>query len=100
MQDKAIEYNGGRLAYSVAGSGKAVVLVHGFGEDGSIWQHQVSRDARRAAPATGDRRDFQAAERAAACANVRPGQDLDGGRANGSSPQGWRWFRHAFLCQG
>ena len=41
MQDKQILYNDRKLAYSVAGSGKAVVLVHGFGEDGSIWQQQV-----------------------------------------------------------
>ena len=41
MQDKTILYNGSKLAYGVAGSGKAVVLVHGFGEDGSVWQHQV-----------------------------------------------------------
>ena len=41
MQDKHILWNDRKLAYGVAGSGKAVVLVHGFGEDGSIWQQQV-----------------------------------------------------------
>ncbi len=41
MQPKEILFNGKKLAYGVAGSGKAVVLVHGFGEDGNIWQQQV-----------------------------------------------------------
>lgn len=41
MQDKQILYNNRQLAYSVAGSGKVVVLLHGFGEDGHIWQQQV-----------------------------------------------------------
>ncbi|MGV3657556.1 MAG: alpha/beta fold hydrolase [Chitinophagaceae bacterium] len=41
MQPKEILFNGKKLAYGVAGSGKVVVLVHGFGEDGSIWQQQV-----------------------------------------------------------
>jgi len=42
MHNKHIVFNGKALAYGVAGSGKAVVLVHGFGEDGSIWQQQVA----------------------------------------------------------
>lgn len=41
MHPKQIKYNGKALAYNVAGSGPVVVLVHGFGEDGSIWHHQV-----------------------------------------------------------
>jgi pimeloyl-ACP methyl ester carboxylesterase len=35
--EKTIVYNGKNLVYSVYGSGPAVVLLHGFGETGSIW---------------------------------------------------------------
>ena len=41
MQANEVLHNGAKVAYGVAGSGPAVVLVHGFGEDGHIWQHQV-----------------------------------------------------------
>jgi pimeloyl-ACP methyl ester carboxylesterase len=41
MQQKTITYKGKTLAYNLAGSGRVVVLVHGFGEDGFIWQQQV-----------------------------------------------------------
>ena len=29
------------IYYRTAGSGTPLVLLHGFGEDGSIWHHQV-----------------------------------------------------------
>jgi len=35
---KELLHNGTRLKYSVRGEGTVVVLVHGFGEDGSIWE--------------------------------------------------------------
>jgi pimeloyl-ACP methyl ester carboxylesterase len=40
MEQKEIKYNGSRIMYRVKGSGMPVVLVHGFGEDGSIWKNQ------------------------------------------------------------
>lgn len=40
MQEKEIKYKGGKLFYRLQGEGPAVMLVHGFGEDGSIWSHQ------------------------------------------------------------
>src|SRR5687768_13210730 len=40
---KSLSHNNGSLSYSVYGKGKAVMLVHGFGEDSSIWNNQVSR---------------------------------------------------------
>ena len=41
MQEKSIIVNGRRLVYRSAGEGPLVVLLHGFGEDGRIWKHQV-----------------------------------------------------------
>ena len=37
MADKFIKYRNKNLFYRSIGSGKAVVLLHGFGEDGNIW---------------------------------------------------------------
>lgn len=42
MQEKTILYKNKKVAYDIAGSGKVVVLVHGFGEDGATWQQQVA----------------------------------------------------------
>jgi pimeloyl-ACP methyl ester carboxylesterase len=39
--EKFIDINGHALFYRVTGTGKPVVLLHGFAEDGTIWQHQV-----------------------------------------------------------
>ena len=36
--DKAIELNDGRLFYRDLGSGEPVLLLHGFAEDGAVWQ--------------------------------------------------------------
>ena len=36
-------YPGGQMGYTVQGSGQLLILLHGFGESGSIWQHQVER---------------------------------------------------------
>jgi pimeloyl-ACP methyl ester carboxylesterase len=38
---KEILYNNNTIFYRVIGTGKPVVLVHGFGEDGEIWHNQV-----------------------------------------------------------
>lgn len=35
-------HNGKNLSYQVAGAGPAVVLIHGFGEDGNVWQNQLN----------------------------------------------------------
>jgi pimeloyl-ACP methyl ester carboxylesterase len=37
----SFNYNGTKIHYSIHGEGKTVVLVHGFGEDGTIWNHQI-----------------------------------------------------------
>lgn len=39
--NKEIPYQEKRIFYRVIGSGKPVVLIHGFGEDGEIWKDQV-----------------------------------------------------------
>lgn len=34
-------YNNTQINYTDAGSGNIVILLHGFGEDATIWQHQI-----------------------------------------------------------
>ncbi|MBL0057520.1 MAG: alpha/beta hydrolase [Chitinophagaceae bacterium] len=34
-------YQSASIHYRVIGQGKPVLLIHGFGEDGSVWDHQV-----------------------------------------------------------
>ena len=41
MTEKQITYAGAALAYRVAGNGRPVMLVHGFGEDSRIWDRQA-----------------------------------------------------------
>lgn len=41
MQLKTALHKGKKVAYGVAGKGPAVVLLHGFGEDGTVWQQQA-----------------------------------------------------------
>ena len=41
MQGKTITYQSSRIFYRVAGKGKPIILIHGFGEDGEIWNEQV-----------------------------------------------------------
>lgn len=41
MAEKHITYQSSKIFYCVTGKGKPVVLIHGFGEDGDIWQNQV-----------------------------------------------------------
>jgi pimeloyl-ACP methyl ester carboxylesterase len=38
---KTILYKNHPVYYSVSGEGRAVVLIHGFAEDGNIWKYQV-----------------------------------------------------------
>lgn len=40
MSDHYIKYNNRSVYYSKTGNGPYVVLIHGFGEDGSIWKYQ------------------------------------------------------------
>jgi len=40
--EKTMVYEDKRIAYSVHGNGKPVVLVHGFGEDSTVWRNQIS----------------------------------------------------------
>jgi pimeloyl-ACP methyl ester carboxylesterase len=39
--DKIITYQSSKIFYRITGNGKPVVLLHGFGEDGTIWQNQI-----------------------------------------------------------
>jgi pimeloyl-ACP methyl ester carboxylesterase len=34
-------YNSSIINYQVIGTGKPILLIHGFGEDGNIWQNQI-----------------------------------------------------------
>ena len=38
---KQIEINGKKIFYTVTGNGKPVLLVHGFGETGEVWNKQI-----------------------------------------------------------
>lgn len=40
MERKHLVFNAATVSYLVGGSGKAVVLIHGFGETSQIWKHQ------------------------------------------------------------
>ncbi|MBO9561317.1 MAG: alpha/beta hydrolase [Niastella sp.] len=39
--EKFIDIDGRALFYRVIGTGAPVVLLHGFAEDGTVWQHQI-----------------------------------------------------------
>ena len=41
MEEKIFNYESSSIYYRVYGEGNPVLLVHGFGEDGSIWKNQV-----------------------------------------------------------
>jgi pimeloyl-ACP methyl ester carboxylesterase len=40
--EKQFVFNGSQINYTLAGSGKCVMLVHGFGEDSSVWENQTT----------------------------------------------------------
>jgi pimeloyl-ACP methyl ester carboxylesterase len=42
METRAITYHHQSVLYRVAGTGHPVMLLHGFGEDGDIWDNQLS----------------------------------------------------------
>lgn len=42
VMKKEIIYKDHRIVYAVEGAGKPVMLVHGFGEDSSVWDSQVT----------------------------------------------------------
>ncbi|MEO7524453.1 MAG: alpha/beta hydrolase [Ferruginibacter sp.] len=42
LKEKNIDYKGASLHYTVNGTGSPVVLLHGFGEDSSVWHFQVT----------------------------------------------------------
>jgi pimeloyl-ACP methyl ester carboxylesterase len=41
MPEKKIVHNGSSVFVRIIGNGKPVVLIHGFGEDSNIWNHQI-----------------------------------------------------------
>lgn len=43
MSEKSFHYGTANITYWVYGRGRAVVLVHGFAEDGSIWEDHVKQ---------------------------------------------------------
>jgi pimeloyl-ACP methyl ester carboxylesterase len=42
VTEKIIIYQTSKIFYRIIGIGKPVVLLHGFGEDGTIWQNQIN----------------------------------------------------------
>jgi pimeloyl-ACP methyl ester carboxylesterase len=41
MQQRSIHYQNATISYRIAGKGKTVMLLHGFGEDGTVWEYQI-----------------------------------------------------------
>jgi pimeloyl-ACP methyl ester carboxylesterase len=41
--NKEIQIAGKKIFYRLIGSGKPVVLIHGFGEDGDVWKNQIDQ---------------------------------------------------------
>lgn len=41
MTQKTFTYQASKIFYRTVGSGKPVVLIHGFAEDGDVWKNQV-----------------------------------------------------------
>src|ERR1041385_6326251 len=39
--EKQVTYQYKKIFYRVIGNGKPVILVHGFGEDSTVWQNQI-----------------------------------------------------------
>ncbi len=39
--NKTLIYQNKKIFYRLGGTGKPVILVHGFGEDGEVWKHQL-----------------------------------------------------------
>jgi len=41
MQSKTFTYRSAQIFYRTTGSGKPLVLIHGFAEDGGVWENQI-----------------------------------------------------------
>jgi pimeloyl-ACP methyl ester carboxylesterase len=41
MEQKQLTFQDRKLSYRVSGKGPAIVLLHGFGEDSTVWRNQV-----------------------------------------------------------
>lgn len=41
MKEKSIIYNHSKIFYRFTGKGFPIVLLHGFGEDGNVWENQM-----------------------------------------------------------
>lgn len=41
MLKKTITFNNKNISYTIFGEGQPVMFLHGFGEDDTIWQHQI-----------------------------------------------------------
>lgn len=39
--NKSFLYQNKRIMYRITGTGKPIILVHGFGEDGTVWNQQI-----------------------------------------------------------
>lgn len=42
MKEKSFQHNGSNIYYKTIGAGKPVILLHGFGEDGTVWERQIT----------------------------------------------------------
>lgn len=40
--NKTIQYQGKKIVYQLKGKGNPLLLIHGFGEDGTVWNKQVA----------------------------------------------------------
>lgn len=40
MQLKEYNYKGSKIVYRTKGEGPIIILLHGFGEDGTVWRNQ------------------------------------------------------------
>ncbi len=41
IMQKELLYQNKKIAYRIIGDGKPVILIHGFGEDGTVWNDQI-----------------------------------------------------------
>jgi len=41
MEQRMLDYKDGHLSYRIHGEGNAIVLLHGFGEESSVWRKQL-----------------------------------------------------------
>src|SRR5438874_12673400 len=42
MQNKTFSFQNKSIHYKITGEGKTVILLHGFGEDSTVWQPQIN----------------------------------------------------------